>query len=166
MNENKLHSLLSICTLNNGTGTVSSKAKSTLEAIKVNKVVFSLKSLGIHPSKYCNFWSCLMLRVSPQVFICPTSALQKPQKGSKWEQNSLSCTWYSKTLRNHTFQQCCVQNQKVAKAFLSFAILDFFPKKIQFLGKDSRCKMSLAFFGSFSAFPPHLPVSPSALWKD
>lgn len=54
------------------------KQEAYWNAVKISKVAFSLKSPGTQLSKYCNFWSCrlaiVMLRVSPQVFICPTSA--------------------------------------------------------------------------------------------
>lgn len=55
------------------------KQEAHWNAIKISKVALSLKSPGTQLSKYCDFWSCRLaivtLRVSPQVFICPTSAL-------------------------------------------------------------------------------------------
>lgn len=64
-----------------------------------------------------------------------------PQKGSKSEQNSLSCTWYRpRPSETSNFRQRSVQNQKVAKAFLSVAILKISPTKYSLLGEELCCK--------------------------
>ena len=114
-----------------------------------------------------------MFRVSPQVFVCPTSALiaHKNSYGSAIErikeQNSSSCTWYRPRPSETTnFRQRWVQNHRVAKAFLSVAILEISPAKCSLLGRSQVVKILLAFFGSFVSFPLHFTVNPSAPWKD
>lgn len=109
-------------------------------------VDFSWKSPGTQLSKYCKFWSCLakvMLRVSPQVFICPTSALiaHKNSYGSTTGRAKVRAKFFGLylaqtiSIRNHRFQTVMSVKSESGHSFSVCCNPWNFPKKIRFAGQ-------------------------------
>lgn len=133
--------------------------------MKISKVAFSLKSPGTQLSKYCNFWSCwlaiVMLRVSPQIFICPPSALtaHKNSYGSATGRIKIRAQFFelyllqTKTTRNHKFQAALSAKPESGWGFSVCWHPWNFPSKIQFAGRGVVLEKSpLPSLEAFSVF--------------